>query len=96
MITRLMTLFFNLLFELYLLVHFVSAFEDLQDSCNPHFALSFGLWDTHLCPSIALLALSGLWGGGGGEGGGGVVVGCDQSRELGARARLAFRDLSGW
>ena len=67
MITRLMTLFFNLLFELYLLVHFVSAFEDLQDSCNPHFALSFGLWDTHLCPSIALLALSGLWGGG--EGG---------------------------
>ena len=92
MITRLMTLFFNLLFELYLLVHFVSAFEDLQDSCNPHFALSFGLWDTHLCPSIALLALSGLWGGGGGR----VVVGFDQSRELGARARLAFRDLSGW
>ena len=92
MITRLMTLFFNLLFELYLLVHFVSAFEDLQDSCNPHFALSFGLWDTHLCPSIALLARSGL----GGGGGGGAVVGCDQSRELGARARLAFRDLSGW
>ena len=47
MITRLMTLFFNLLFELYLLVHVVSAFEDL-------------------CPSIALLALSELWGGEGG------------------------------
>ena len=64
MITRLMTLFFNLLFELYLLVHFVSAFEDLQDSCNPHFALSLGLWDTPLCPSIALVARSERWGGG--------------------------------
>ena len=77
MITRLMTLFFNLLFELYLLVHFVSAFEDLQDSCNPHFALSFGLWDTHLCPSIALLALSG--GGGGGGGGLGAVTKVESS-----------------
>ena len=92
MITRLMTLFFNLLFELYLLVHFVSAFEDLQDSCNPHFALSFGLWDTHLCPSIALLALSGLWGG---EGGWLWAVTKVES-SVRARARLAFRDLSGW
>ena len=71
MITRLMALFFNLLFEFYLLVHFVSAFEDLQDSCNPHFALGFGLWDTHLCPSIALSALA-VGGGGGGEGGCGL------------------------
>ena len=41
MITRLMTHYFHLLFELYQLVYFISAFEDLQNSISwgPPFAL---------------------------------------------------------
>ena len=45
MITRQMTPFFHLLFELYLLVHFIFAFQDLQNSVpwGPPFALCFSL-----------------------------------------------------
>ena len=45
-----MAQFFHLLFELYLFVYFIFAFQDLQNSVprGPLFALCSGLWNTHL------------------------------------------------
>ena len=44
-LTRYITPFFELLFELYLLEHFIFAFQHFQNSVlrGPHFALCFGL-----------------------------------------------------
>ena len=50
MITRYITLFFHLLFELYLLLYFNFAFQDVQNSVpwDSLFALCSGLQNTHL------------------------------------------------
>ena len=50
LITRQWTHFSHLLFELYLLVFFIFAFQDLQNLVpwGPCYTLRFGLWYTHL------------------------------------------------